>query len=490
MIRLRAIGIVLAATLSSGCASLYFQDAGAPPPAPRYELARWPYAEYWNGIVFNGAKIGFSHLRIAPAAEAPGQFEVESRVVFALRFLGLEKKFQLHSRDVVRADLTLVRFAADADMDGNKLSLAGAHDGRTLRVVITSGDQVTRQQLTVDGPLYPTSVLYLYPVLHGLAIGRQHRYTVYDTELQQLAAVEQDVLAYERSRLFDGPAFRIETRMHGHSTTTWVNARGLPVFELALDGVLIAALENEQAAKRYLVAASLNKQDTLLDFSLVRLERPITHPYERATLTVALSGTGGIALPAPEARQRCAPRGAEIVCELRRIAPRDRTAASAVDVAKYLEPTLAAPSVHPRIVQTAATVAGEAPTPLATVQRLLDWIQHHVAKEPVDVFSALDVLDRRKAECQGHTYLYTALARARSIPTRVVNGLTYSQAHQGFLYHTWAESWLADEWIAVDPTFGQIGVDATHIKLLEGETPANLLPLVELVGRIRLRVIE
>lgn len=490
MLRLRAIGIVLAATLAGGCASAYFHDAGSPPPAPRYALANWPYQGYWSGIVFNGAKIGFSQLRIAPAADAPGLFEIESRAVFALRFLGLEKKFQLRARDIVRADLSLARFEADADMDGNKLTLAGAHDGRVLRVRITSRDQVSHQELAAAGPVYPSSALHLYPVLHGLAIGRAHRYTVYDTELQQLAAVEQDILAYERSELFDGAAFRLETRMHGQSTTTWINARGLPVFELALNGALIAALEDEHSAKRYLVAASLNKQDILLDFSLVRPDREIAQPRERATLKVALSGTGRIALPPPDARQRCAPHGAEIVCELQRVAPGERTAASAASAARYLEPTLVAPSVHPRIVQAAASIAGEAPTPQATAARLVDWIQRHVAKEPVDVFSALDVLDGRKAECQGHTYLYTALARARGIPTRVVNGLTYSEEHRGFLYHTWAESWLGDEWIAVDPTFGQIGVDATHIKLLEGEMPADLLPLVELLGRIRLRVLE
>jgi hypothetical protein len=474
----------------SGCASLYFEDAGAPPPAPRYELASWPYQEYWSGIVFNGAKIGFSHLRIARAADAPELFEVESRAVFTLRFLGIEKKFQLRSRDLVHPDLTLARFVAETNMDGNELKLAGAHDGRILRVTITSRDQTNHQELNVDAPLHPASVLYLYPVLHGLAIGRAHRYTVYDTELQQLAAVEQDIQAYERSELFEGPAFRLETRMHGQSTTTWINERGLPVFELALNGVLIAAQESEEAAKHYLVAASLNKQDTLLDFSLVRPDRPIAEPHTRNALKVALSGMGNVALPPPEPRQRCVAGTDEVMCELRRIAPNGGSPATPVEPAKYLEPTLAAPSVHPRIMQTAESIASDAPTPLATAQRIVDWIQHNVAKEAVDVFSALDVLDGRKAECQGHTYLYTALARARGIPTRVVNGLTYSDEHKGFLYHTWAESWLGADWVAVDPTFGQIGVDATHIKLLAGEAPADLLPLVELVGKLKLRVIE
>jgi len=41
----------------------------------------------------------------------------------------------------------------------------------------------------------------------------------------------------------------------------------------------------------------------------------------------------------------------------------------------------------------------------------------------------------------------------------------------------------------VDPTFGQVGVDATHIKLIEGESSAELMPLVDVVGRIRIRVL-
>jgi transglutaminase-like putative cysteine protease len=107
-----------------------------------------------------------------------------------------------------------------------------------------------------------------------------------------------------------------------------------------------------------------------------------------------------------------------------------------------------------------------------------------VAREAVDAFSALDVLETRKAECQGHAYLYTALARASRIPTRVVNGLVYSEYARGFLYHTWAESLVDGRWLAVDPIFDQVGVDVTHVKLIEGETLGELTPLVGLIGRL------
>ncbi|MGH8732677.1 MAG: transglutaminase-like domain-containing protein, partial [Burkholderiales bacterium] len=115
----------------------------------------------------------------------------------------------------------------------------------------------------------------------------------------------------------------------------------------------------------------------------------------------------------------------------------------------------------------------------------------NIAKEAVDAFSAADVLRARRAECQGHAYLFAALARAAGIPTRIVNGIAYSDEHGGFLYHTWNEAWIAGRgWQPVDATFGQPHADATHLKLIEGETAAELVPLVNLVGRVRVQSVS
>jgi hypothetical protein len=71
-----------------------------------------------------------------------------------------------------------------------------------------------------------------------------------------------------------------------------------------------------------------------------------------------------------------------------------------------------------------------------------------------------------------------------------MNGLVYSEELQGFAYHTWAESLVGGRWRAVDPTFSQAQADATHIALVEGEQPADLLPLSEWVGRTAIRVLD
>jgi len=504
----RSIGlslvIVAHALWLSGCASWYFQKAGPPPsPSPKYELAQWPYKDYWTGIVFNGAKIGFSHLALAPAG---AEYELRSDAAFVLHLLGFEKKFRFKSEDRVDDDLRLQRFEYDYHIDGNDLKLTGEVRNNALRVRIVTARNTTDQEFALTGPVYSTSVLPLYPLRHGLAVGREYRYTVYDGETQVLAEVTQKVLGYETSRLFDGPAYKIETRMHGHKTTTWMGADGLPKLEMALNGVLISAIETEKQARRYLALASLNKQDVLLDFSMVRPDRPIPGARQLGYLKIEIEGIEQRLAPRTDTGQRCEWKDNVATCEIRRVPPspavtgsydskpryRDVPIAVPMDAKlreHYLRPTLTAPTYDPRIRLQAQQIAGDAKEPVEIVNKLVAWIQANIQRSPVDVFSALDVLETKQAECQGHAYLYTSFARVLGIPTRVVNGLVYSEELKGFLYHSWNESLIGGMWLPVDPTFGQVGVDATHIKLIEGESSAELMPLVDLVGRIRARVI-
>ncbi len=42
--------------------------------------------------------------------------------------------------------------------------------------------------------------------------------------------------------------------------------------------------------------------------------------------------------------------------------------------------------------------------------------------------------------------------------------------------------------VAVDPTFGQSRAEATHVKLIEGESLADLGPLTQFMGGLKARV--
>jgi hypothetical protein len=333
--------------------------------------------------------------------------------------------------------------------------------------------------------VHPQSAIVLYPAHAGLAPGRAFRYRVYSGELQKLAEVTQRIAGFERSTLFDGEAFRVETEMEGYHVETWLSPRGAPLLEIGMNGVLISGLESEARARAYLAGASLDKSEALLEFSRVRTESPLDSPRAITSMEIALAG-GARAVPS-DALQRCVKEGAETICTVR------STDAAAAPVPasdpRHLAATRPVPSRDPRIVATAHEIAGSATDPGERVQRLVAWISDNVRRSPADVWTALDVLEKREAECQGHTYLYAAFARALGIPTRVVNGIVYSEEFDGFLYHTWAESLVGGRWIAVDPTFGMVPADATRVKLVEGETPGELAPLVDWIGRLRVRVI-
>ena len=490
MIGRSLFALAFATLLLGGCASLYVEQAGtAPQPPPQHRLAAWPDHEYWWGLVFNGRKIGFSHLALTPAADAPALFEIRSEAAFVLRFIGLDKRINFKAFDVVREDLELVRFRYDYTIDGNEVALSGERRGNVLEVTIAHTGEIEKQTLPVDGGIYSQSAIGLYPALHGLASGREYRYRVYSGELQKIAEVKQTIGSYERSAsLFEGDAFRMETEMEGYRVQTWIDAKARPLLEIGMNGILISGLEDERRAKSYLTAASLNKAEALLEFALVRTEQPLVEPRRIVRMRIALSGAAR-AVPSDEI-QVCARENAETVCEISAdVAPGSGSPALGGADPRYLGSTFTVPARNAVIVATARRIVGGTTDAREQVRLLVAWIGENVRNSPVDVFSALDVLEKREAECQGHTYLYAAFARSLGIPTRVANGIVYSEDYQGFLYHTWAESLVGGRWVAVDPTFGTVPADATHVKLVEGETLAELTPLADWVGQLKLRVI-
>ena len=477
-----------------GCASFYFHKAAFSPPPPRsLTLSDNLIREYWTGIVFNGSKIGFSHFRLASAADEENRFDIQSEAYFRIRFLMLDKKINLRAVDRVTDDLSLIRFDYAFDIDGNHLSLNGHRLANQLTVTVRSREESTPQVLPLETQIYPASAIGLYPFLHGLEVGRRYHYTVYDGQTQKLAPVVQEILAYEESELFRGPAFKIRTRFQGGTVTTWMNDRGESLLETSLNGVVISVLESENVARKYLTQAALNKDENLLELSLIKCDTVISDPDRIHMLTVQISGLSDSVVLPNDDRQACTHSRNGSICRLSPFSEagdQGPVLANGETLSRYLEPTIAISARHPQISSLADKIVVAADGEPQRIRALLEWIHQHIAREPVDVFTALDVLKGGRAECQGHALLYAAFARTLGIPTRIVNGIVYAPAFRGFLYHSWNESIVDGRWVAVDPTYGQIPVDATHIKLLEGQNLSDLMPLVDMIGKLKVRILS
>jgi transglutaminase-like putative cysteine protease len=144
-------------------------------------------------------------------------------------------------------------------------------------------------------------------------------------------------------------------------------------------------------------------------------------------------------------------------------------------------------SDHPRIRALARQiVAGETDAYKAAV-RIKDWVYGHIAKEPtVSIPNALEVLRTRKGDCNEHTVLFNALARAAGIPARTAVGVVYLRG--AFYYHAWSEVWLG-EWVTLDSVLNQFPADVTHIKFIEGEIDRQI-DILQLIGNLKIDVIE
>lgn len=485
--RIGQLLVILLASLTSGCASMYFETLDEAPEPVTPHPSAWPWQEYWTGIVFNGEKIGFSHQQFVPDQQ---RYRISSEAALRLRFLMIDKQFAFISQDWVDENLRLENFEYEYKLDQSRRFIEGRAANNELLLEVSNEAHTDEMALPFEGELVPMNALYLYPVLHGLEVGKVYEFQVFDGETLAIHPVVQTVEAYQSSELFSGKAFKVETKLMGLSTTAWIDGEGLPQFELSLRGTLISVLEPERFAKEYLIQAALSKSEHLLTFSLIPVKNKPDNPRDLSTMQVRLGGVPESFELLDTSMQRCVRDDGAWVCGIRQ--DKDSTSAAHAmnpsELENYLMPSVTVNSTASEIGELAKQIAGSSSGASDQAMQIIDWMNLNIEKVVVDSFNSLDVLEQRKAECQGHSLLFAALARNLGIPTRVLNGVVYSEDYDAFLYHAWVESYIDDRWQAIDPTFGQRHADATHIALIEGEGMAQLIALLPFIGELEIEL--
>ena len=120
------------------------------------------------------------------------------------------------------------------------------------------------------------------------------------------------------------------------------------------------------------------------------------------------------------------------------------------------------------IQKLTSEIIDEEQMPVAQVEKIGQWVFENIAKRPVlGLPDALTTLESRQGDCNEHAALFAALARAASVPTRIVAGVTYHK--DAFYYHAWNEVCLGERWISIDTTTNQFPADLTHIRFIQGE---------------------
>jgi len=123
---------------------------------------------------------------------------------------------------------------------------------------------------------------------------------------------------------------------------------------------------------------------------------------------------------------------------------------------QFLEGGPFAPVDHPKIADLANRLTADRDGSWNRASAVYEWVFENIEKKAVvSVPSALEVLEAMEGDCNEHTLLYTALARAAGVPTRVAIGLVWSEELNGFYYHAWPEVFVG-EWIWIETKMGRI----------------------------------
>jgi transglutaminase-like putative cysteine protease len=144
---------------------------------------------------------------------------------------------------------------------------------------------------------------------------------------------------------------------------------------------------------------------------------------------------------------------------------------------RFAGTTLSYPTDDHRISILAREAVAGLDGDAARVAALVRYVHGFLRYEPgAKAQPVLTLLDHPVGDCTEFADLFTTLARSIGIPSHTVFGLAYSDEEApAFAFHAWNEVEVDGVWQAVDPTWNQLRVDATHIPLPPSEAAAMKL---------------
>ena len=452
------------------------------------DLARYGSAAQWKGIYYRGEKIGFAVTQTVPAGDG---YELQEDGQIQMTLLGASTAARIRTLARVDKAFALRSFTFSLDPGTGPVEVSGTlgNGGRRLELTTKTASGTRTETRELDEPPALSLNLSRRLAAAGLTTGAHLTVPVFDPATMRNSAMTVDVEAREVVRAAGRPvpAFRLRMEFAGITSTSWVTDVGEVVREESAMG-LIVLKETRERALALAVPGELQKD--MLEAAAVAPKGPgrIDDPRLVDLLRLRVEGVtvGGADL------QGAGQTVADGVFEIR-----DLTSAAGgppdPEADRHLLPEPFVESDAPEILAEAKKAAADAVGPRARAERLVRHVNALIEKRPtVSLPSALEVLRTRVGDCNEHTVLYVAMARALGIPSRIAVGLVY--VHGAFYYHAWPEVYVEGPpgrglWLPVDPTLNEFPADATHVRLARGglDRQAAIIPMI---GRIRMSILE
>ncbi len=445
----------------------------------------------------------------------PDGFELEDYMTLELPALGQTGTAVARTRVKLSPALVMEAFSFSLDSEMGRFEAEGSVGAdTTLSVTIRSaGSEQNLRFRMAEPPVFSSVVPIRVAVGQGLEVGDRIRLPVFDpttlgTRTVEVRVLEHDTLIVPDSASLDPstgrwspahwdsiPAWRVAEVFGGIQVESWIDEDGRILKASSPLGFSMEKTEYELARQAQedarLTPATGAETDVILA-TAVQSDVELADVEQYEEIRFRLSGVDLAGFELEGGRQTL--RGDTLIVRRERwdsLEPGYELPYPRMDLREALEPEPLIQSDDRRIIERARQLTARRTRwrqdPKEVARSLTSSVYYMLEKRiTFSVPNAVQVLETLQGDCNEHTVLYVAMARALGLPARTAVGLVYVDG--AFYYHAWPEVWLG-EWVAVDPTFGQHPADAAHIRFVVGGL-AQQVEIVRLIGNLDIEVLS
>jgi len=428
----------------------------------------------WFGFYLKGMKIGYLHSTIC---EQGSGYSGNSKGFMKISAgTGEAQETMLEDKILVDKQYRLISFNYRISSGNSAISMSGERSGDSLKVILDAGGSRKETIEKISGEIFSPLSLQLRFLKEGVKAGSKISYDIY---FQPAKKVSKMIVQVGEEKVIDfmgrkEKAFPVTQVIEGMKSTLWVTADGRKLKEKSFEGFEIRSEMRDEAID---IKSGMNIYD-MLKLASVKTDIKIKNPSKAVSAEFRFKDLSeGAEIPQRKGQNiKSVLPGTnwdtkDIAVEVIRDSLDDFKPLSlpVTYYRNYQKSTQFIQSGSLEIKKIANSLLKSSQNDsLLFVKEALRWMKENIKTTMTENFSALDTLVSGEGECQSHSYLFSAIIRAGSVPCRIVSGLVYSERFDAFMYHAWCEVFIG-KWISVDPALRQFPADSTHIVLAEGD---------------------
>ncbi|MDG3006201.1 transglutaminase-like domain-containing protein [Paludisphaera mucosa] len=466
----------------------------------------------WDAVFLAGNKIGYIHIFIEKVSEKGrplNRVRVDTVLSFRRGDDVVTQKMMYGTIETTEGEV--LRLDTRTLTSDNEIRVYGDAVKGQMKLILEGTKQRQEQVIPwgpeVRGPYAAEQTMAKKP----MAEGESRTLKMYIPDLNRIVDVELKAGANADIELGDGlkrPLRKVEqlATLDGKprpelNAVLWVDAAGQVLKQdVDLLGGMTTYRTTEQGAK---APGGRIKYDQIRG-TIVKSGREIPTPYQTQYVKyqVTLKDEDPAKVIPADRRQsvQSSGDGKSATLVIQSMGPNDGQAATAALGPEFLRPNGMITSADSRVKRLADRAVEKSVDPWDQAVRINHWVFQNMRSNFETTFApASEAALNLTGDCTEHSVLAAAMSRAKGIPSRVAVGLIYVDNKQmkskGFGFHMWHEVYVNNRWVALDSSFDQSQVDATHIKLsessLEGVSPfESFLPILRVQGKVTIDPLE